>query len=532
MRVRTKLIFLFLASGAFPIVEGLTAAYSLRVVGRDVERLQRYTQTDDLCGQIKAELARLPGPDALGVEGSRARAALVEHADRTLVLCRSLERLTTSPASRAAIERVTRAVEAYRASGRAYAAAAGRAGFPERDAVERAHVDLIAVQEEGVIEPVGHEARLATQRVVDRADRLDRWVTIGGLSLALLSWVVGAVVLARVTAHPVVKLLRAAREVGKGRLDTVVHVRTSDELGELAAAFNDMTARLRTVYEGLEAEVRKRTEELRQREVELERERRLAAVGRLAAGVAHEVSNPLTVIAGAAEGLLDRAKDPALAGAPGFVDFPDYLETIESEAYRLKKVVRRLLDFSRQKPTVLVPFDLGLVARDAVSLARLDPRARERGLRLELEGPLPVKGDPDALKEALLNLLFNALQAVAGGAGPTAGEGGGVSLRGGRAGEQVWVEVADTGVGIAPQDLDRLFEPFFTTRGSEGTGLGLALVYGTVTRHGGTITAESDGPGRGARFRVLLPAWAPGPGEELPAELPGSSSDELMEPLA
>ncbi|MBX3468977.1 MAG: HAMP domain-containing histidine kinase [Planctomycetes bacterium] len=524
MRVRTKLIFLFLASGAFPIVEGLTAAYSLRVVGRDVERLQRYTQTDDLCGQIKAELARLPGPDALGVEGSRARAALVEHADRTLVLCRSLERLTTSPASRAAIERVAAAVEAYRASGRAYAAAAGRAGFPERDAVERAHVALIAVQEEGVIEPVGHEARLATQRVVDRADRLDRWVTIGGLSLALLSWVVGAIVLARVTAHPVVKLLRAAREVGKGKLDTVVHVRTGDELGELASAFNDMTARLRTVYTGLEAEVKKRTEELRLREQELERERRLAAVGRLAAGVAHEVSNPLTVIAGAAEGLLDRAKDPALAAAPGFADFPDYLETIESEAYRLKKVVRRLLDFSRQKPTVLVPFDLGLVARDAVSLARLDPRARERGLRLELAGRLPVKGDPDALKEALLNLLFNALEAVA--------QGGDIAVRGGREGEQVWLEVADTGVGIAPADLERLFEPFFTTRGSEGTGLGLALVYGAVSRHGGTIGAESDGPGRGARFRVVLPAWSPGPGEALPDELPTTSSDEALEPLA
>lgn len=279
MRVRTKLIFLFLASGAFPIVEGLTAAYSLRVVGHDVDRLQRYTQTDDLCGQVKAELARLPTPDALGVEGSRARAALVEHADRTLVLCRSLERLTASPSAREAIERIVRAVETYRAAGRAYAAAVGDedAGFPERDAAERAHVALTVVQEEGVIEPVGHEARLATQRVVDRAERLDRWVTIGGLSLALLSWIVGAIVLARVTAHPVVKLLRAAREVGRGKLDTVVDVRTGDELGELGSAFNDMTRQLRTVYAGLEAEVKKRTDELRQREQELERERRPTA---------------------------------------------------------------------------------------------------------------------------------------------------------------------------------------------------------------------------------------------------------------
>lgn len=523
MRVRTKLIFLFLASGAFPIVEGLTAAYSLRVVGRDVDRLQRYTQTDDLCGQIKAELARLPQPDALGVEGTRARAALVEHADRTLVLCRSLERLTASPSAREAIERIVRTVQAYRQAGRAYAAAVGDedAGFPERDAVERAHVALVVVQEEGVIEPVGHEARLATQQVVNRAETLDRWVTIGGLSLALLSWIVGAVVLARVTAHPVVKLLRAAREVGRGRLDTTVEVRTGDELGELANAFNDMTRQLRSVYEGLEAEVKKRTAELRQREQELERERRLAAVGRLAAGVAHEVSNPLTVIAGAAEGLRDRAKDPTLAAAPAFADFPDYLETIESEAYRLKRVVRRLLDFSRHKPTVLVPFDLALVAADAASLARLDPRAREHRVLLSIAGPLPVKGDPDSLKEALLNLLFNALAAVSNG--------GEVDVRGGRAGDRVWVEIADTGVGITPHDLERLFEPFFTTKGSEGTGLGLALVYGTIERHGGTIAAESQGPGQGACFRVTLPAWTPGPGEELPRELPAIGSDEALE---
>jgi signal transduction histidine kinase len=520
VRLRTKLLFVFLGSGAAPMVLGLGAAYSLRVVGRDVDRLQRYTQTDDLCGQIKAELARVPPPDALGVEGTRARAALVEHADRTLVLCRALGRLTASPSAREAIDRVAQVVVAYRAAGRAYALAVGRegGGWTERDAAERTHLAVLAVQDEGVIEPVGHEARLATQSVVLRAERLDRWVTIGGVGATLLSWVLGAIFLARITAQPVVRLLRAARDVGRGNLETKVEVATEDELAELATAFNEMTARLQSVYAGLEAEVRSRTEELRRREQELERERRLAAVGRLAAGVAHEVSNPLTVIAGAAEGLRDRAKDPALLAVEGFADFPDYLETIESEAYRLKRVVRRLLDFSRQKPTVLVPFDLAHVVSDAASLARLDPRAREHPIRLVLAegGPLAVKGDPDALKEALLNLLFNALAAVQGG--------GDVEARAGRDPEAVWVEVEDTGVGIAPQDLDRLFEPFFTTKeASGGTGLGLALVYGTVERHGGTIQARSAGPAQGAVFRISLPAWQPRPGEALPEELPSGS---------
>ncbi len=522
MRVRTKLLLLFLSSGAFLLVEGLAAAWGLREVGRDVDRLQRYTQTDDLCGQIKAELARLPRPELLGTEPGRARTLLLEHSDRATVLCRSLERLTFTPSSRDAVGRIVRALQAYRTAGREHADAqeaelarrAGgsgdgdrppgdeppsdeRAGFPEQDAAAAAWDGILAVQD-GVIEPVGHEARLATQAVVNRADTLNTWVTLGGLGLALVLTVVTAIVLARVTAQPLVKLVRGAREVGRGKLDTVVEIRTNDELGELAHAFNDMTARLRRVYAGLEAEIESRTAELRRREVELERARRLAAVGRLAAGVAHEVSNPLAVIAGAAEGLRDRARDPVLAATPGFSDFPEYLEQIESEAYRLKKVIRRLLDFSRTKPTALTDVDVAEVLSDAVSLARLDPRARAHPIHCAVpERPLVVSGDADALKEAVLNLLFNALDAVA--------QGGEVRTSARHDGDRAEVVVEDTGVGIKPVDLERLFEPFFSTKGADGTGLGLALVYGAMERHGGTISATSDGPGKGARFTLRLP---------------------------
>lgn len=504
MRIRTKLLFLFLASGLFLLVQGLAAAYSLRLVGRDVDRLQRYTQTDDLCAQVKTELARLPGLEALAEPGgaARARRELTERADRTLVLCHSLEKRTVTDSSRQAIARVGSVVHTYRAAGRAYAGEVlgEREAIAARNAAKEAYEQLVAVQEQGVIEPVGHEARLAVKAVVRRAEGLNRWVTIGGLSLALLLTLASAVVLARLTAQPIVRLLRAARAVGQGNLGVTVPVSGQDELSQLARAFNDMTLRLRGVYESLEAQVQRRTEELRQREQDLERERRLAAIGRLAAGVAHEVSNPLTVIAGAAEGLRDRARDPELSGVRAFEDFPDYLETIESEAYRLKRVVRRLLDFSRTKPTEVRRVDLAEVIEDAASLARLDPLAKGRTIAVRTGGGrLEVMGDPDALKEALLNLLFNALKAVR--------EQGDVTVSARESGERVVIEVEDTGVGIAPQDLDRLFEPFFTTAPpGEGTGLGLSLVYGTVERHRGTITAHSPGPGRGATFRVTLPA--------------------------
>jgi two-component system, NtrC family, sensor kinase len=498
VRLRTKLLFLFLASGGFLLIEGLVASYSLSKVGQDVEGLQRYTQTDDICAQVKAELARLPDFESLE-SGNRARRNLLDHADRVLILCRSLEKLTTDQDSRTAIARVTRAVREYRRHGKVYARAAREgAAVTQRTAAQEAYIEIERLQEEGVIEPVGHEARLATKAVVRRTENLNRWITVGGLSLALLLTVVSAIALARITAQPIVRLARAARDVGRGDLSTFVEVRSDDELGQLTQAFNDMTSRLREVYDGLEAEVRKRTAELRLREADLERERRLAAVGRLAAGVAHEVSNPLTVIAGAAEGLRDRAQDPSFQGLVAFEDFPEYLETIETEAYRLKKVVRRLLNFSRTRPSQMLPLDLTEVVQDAASLAELDPGAKGHPIRLELSPPLPVRGDPDALKETLLNLLFNSIKAVA--------DGGDVRVRAWARDERVLIEVSDTGCGIEPADLERIFEPFFTTRREgEGTGLGLALVYGTIERHGGTISVHSDGPGRGTTFRISLP---------------------------
>jgi len=517
VRLRTKLLFVFLASSLFLLVEGLAAAYSLRIVGQDVDSLERYTQTDDITAQVKTELAQVPHYETLATQGGRARRTLIEHADRTLVLCRSLERLTTTERSRASIARVASAVRGYRRAGLAYAMAleGEDTDAPElRTTAGRAYDALTTIREEGAIEPVGHEARLATKGVVDDAEQLTGVVVLGGLGLAMILTVASAVVLARATAQPIVRLLRAAREVGRGNLDVSVEVRGEDELGELSRAFNDMTSRLRKAYDVLEGEVKQRTEELRQREKDLERERRLAAIGRLAAGVAHEVSNPLTVIAGAAEGLRDRAQEPELQGVEAFEDFPDYLETIESEAYRLKRLVRRLLNFARTRPTETLAVDMAEVLNDAVSLARLDPLAKEHPVEAEIEAPLPVEGDPDALKEAVLNLLFNALRAVR--------DGGEVAVDARRRDGEVVIEVSDTGVGIQPQDLERLFEPFFSTaKEGEGTGLGLSLVYNTLQRHRGSIEAESAGPGQGATFRMRLPAAAVG-------ELPGEAGSVII----
>jgi signal transduction histidine kinase len=510
MRLRTKLLFAFLASPAFLFFQTLRAADELRKIGADVDNLDRYTQTEDLRGQVILELLSAPDPQAVAID--RARFQDLVHAERALVLCRSLEPRTEE---KAAVARTEAAIVSYVSAMRSFDPVVRETGarapyLAEGKAARAAWEGLVSVRghgtpggKEDALEPVSQEARRAGFQIARHSDELGAEVIASGLALTLLLTLLLAAILAGVTAQPIIRLVHAARAVSKGDLETQVPVGGDDELTELSQAFNVMTGRLRDVYAGLEATVQERTEALRRREADLARERKLAAVGRLAAGVAHEVSNPLAVIAASAEGLRDRAReDEKLSSQEGFKDFPAYLERIENEAYRLKKLVRRLLDFSRGGGGDGIaknePVDLASVAREAVALAALDPRAKERPIELTESGVLSVQGDPDLLKEAILNLLFNALDATE--------QGGRISVTTGRAGSVARVEVADTGEGIEKENLDRLFEPFFTTKPpGKGTGLGLALAYRAGERHGGRLLAASDGRGKGARFTLEIP---------------------------
>src|SRR5579872_2071366 len=509
MRLRTKLLFAFLASPAFLFFQTLRAASELRTIGADVDNLDRYTQTEDLRGQVIVEL--LSSPDSQAVAIDRARIQDLVHAERALVLCRSLEPRTEE---KAAVAKTEAAIVSYVAAMRSFDPVVRETGaraayLAEGKAARAAWEGLVSVRghgapggKEDALEPVAQEARRAGFQIARHSDALGAEVIASGLALTLLLTLLLAAILAGVTAQPIIRLVHAARAVAKGDLETQVPVGGDDELTELSQAFNVMTGRIRDVYAGLEATVQERTEALRRREADLARERKLAAVGRLAAGVAHEVSNPLAVIAASAEGLRDRAReDEKLSSQEGFKDFPAYLERIENEAYRLKKLVRRLLDFSRgggEGTAKNEPLDLASVAREAVALAALDPRAKERPIELRESGALSVQGDPDLLKEAILNLLFNALDATE--------KGGRITVTSGRAGSVARVEVADTGEGIEKENLDRLFEPFFTTKPpGKGTGLGLALAYRAGERHGGRLLAASEGRGKGARFTLEIP---------------------------
>jgi signal transduction histidine kinase len=221
---------------------------------------------------------------------------------------------------------------------------------------------------------------------------------------------------------------------------------------------------------------------------------KLAAVGEMAAGVAHELNNPLTTVVGFSE----LVKDSLPQDAPQHAD----MDIILKEARRARDVVRRLLDFSRQSETVRVRADLNEIVQDVLSL--MQHLFHINGIEIEarFDPALPwVLVDRNQMKQVFLNILNNALNAMP--------QGGKLSINTSRViryGQgYVAVGIQDSGVGISPDNLPRIFEPFFTTRsGQGGTGLGLSVTYGIVTEHGGAIEVESA-PERGSTFTVFLP---------------------------
>ena len=241
-------------------------------------------------------------------------------------------------------------------------------------------------------------------------------------------------------------------------------------------------------------ELQERIEAQRLAEARLLRSARLAAVGEMAAGVAHELNNPLTTVAGFAELTLEEI-------SPDFVAYSD-LELILREALRARDVVRRLLDFSRPMEEIRAMTDINDLIRDTLSLVNHQIRTHGVTADLHYGRDLPwVSVDPNQIKQVLLNLIHNALQAMTTGGTLT------IRTLTEQRENKRWVTVAiiDTGIGISPENIDRVFEPFFTTRSSgSGTGLGLSISYGIVTDHGGYIEVESE-LGQGSQFTIYLP---------------------------
>ncbi|HEX7998383.1 MAG TPA: response regulator [Pyrinomonadaceae bacterium] len=236
------------------------------------------------------------------------------------------------------------------------------------------------------------------------------------------------------------------------------------------------------------------------------RAEKLAAVGRLAAGVVHEINNPLATISACAEALESRAREGAFDSSPEAEDLREYLGLIRSEAFRCKTITNGLLDFSRARVGEHAPVDVAGVIESAARLVAHQKRGAKVEITTEVSKDVTtVSGDEGQLQQAVIALSTNAIDAMP--------DGGRLTLCARNEGDHVLIEISDTGVGIAPENLTKIFDPFFTTKEvGRGTGLGLAVCYGIVTEHGGRLEVQSV-IGKGTTFTISLPAAIPSDGE-------------------
>jgi two-component system NtrC family sensor kinase len=305
----------------------------------------------------------------------------------------------------------------------------------------------------------------------------------GGIALAGVALaVVISFVISRRLSTPIRALVKAARRVSAGDLDTQVPVSTHDEVGALAAAFNSMADSLKAREEQLKELARKKVME----------SERLAVVGQLAADVAHELNNPMQGIVTYSHLLLESLP----AGDPRRVS----VGKIVTQANRCTTIVRALLDFSRPKKPAKKLVNLRTVIEECFSL--LEARALFHNIQVIRDyegGVVQAVVDPAQMQQVFMNLIINAAEAM-GGVGTLT-----VTTRLETARRSIQITFRDTGRGIGEEDIGRIFDPFFTTKEvGEGTGLGLAISFGIVKEHGGTITVESE-LGVGTAFTVELP---------------------------
>jgi two-component system NtrC family sensor kinase len=378
------------------------------------------------------------------------------------------------------------------------------------------------IRNEPTCSSVGCHADTADQAVLGVLDivypleSIDRTIRQNTLTIALLSigFVVFAAVLVsllvqRAVYAPLADLQDGASRLAGGDLDQPIPVRSGDELGQLAESFNSMMQALRASRvelqdwgHTLEQKVEEASRELRVAQAEAARGEKLASVGLLAAGIAHELNNPLTGVLTFSTLVRKQLPD----GSPEAED----LDLVIEETRRCAGIIRRLLDFAREKTPEKRYVDLNRVIENAVQLVEQAATAADIAIELELAPDLPaVWIDEELVEQVVMNMLVNAQHAIEGE--------GRISVRtrvcenhqpggsGTRAQAMAEISIRDTGCGIPEENLQKIFDPFFTTKAvGRGTGLGLSVSHGTIEAHGGSIEVDST-VGEGSEFRVYLP---------------------------
>ena len=328
-------------------------------------------------------------------------------------------------------------------------------------------------------------------------------VAIGGLFVLVISAFL-SVILYRLVSRPVTLLEAGIKRVAECNMDQPVNINTRDEMGLLATTFNSMQADLKLYRESrdhwaqkLEDEIKRKTGEMMRTQESLINTEKLASLGRMSAGIAHELNSPLTGIITFAHLLKDRVPG-------GDAEAREDLQVVIDQAERCAKIIKGLLGFSRGAGSEMTEIGLNGLLESTISMIGHQERFYNIKFDLRLAAGLPaVLADPNQIQQVFLNMLMNASDAMDQNGAITVTTRP-VPAEDGR--RMIETEFTDSGPGIAEADLPKIFEPFFTTKPvGKGTGLGLSVSYGIIKKYGGDIHVRS-GPGKGAAFIIRLPA--------------------------
>ena len=464
---------LLLGFGAMVAIFGLASWVALSGLSRTQEAVARMKVAEDgvrvaleLSSAVRDQYAHQAHTIIIGDESHLG--FYTDAQRKVLELTRELRSSSASSEGRAAVDDIERAsgeLDAIFRQSIVPAVIRGDRSFVQE---QHARAQLVVTRIQDLAEQLvsRSEASIASARAdVEAVERrTSAWIWALLLGAPFLAGAV-SLYIGRSIARPIGLLQEGAARLAAGRLDTRIEVDTPDEFGALARQFNAMTSALK---------------EHQDRLVQSEK---LAGIGRLAAGVAHEINNPLAVILGYTR-LLRKKADGSLA---------EDLKVIEEETVRARDIVEGLLDLSRPLPASREQVDLREICDEVV--ARLREATGAGRAHILVEGRGSILGNPSKLRQVLANLVRNGTEA--------AGPGGKVTVRVSEEPSSIRVEVDDTGPGIDEAAAARLFEPFFTTK-DRGTGLGLAVSRAVARAHGGDVAGETLAGG-GARFTLRLP---------------------------
>jgi two-component system NtrC family sensor kinase len=330
-------------------------------------------------------------------------------------------------------------------------------------------------------------------------------ILFAGITILVVSFVI-ILIIHRQVYSPVKELVKATTNVAAGNFDYDISIKSHDEVGKLTEAFKKMTHRLKRADDDikelvrtLEDRVEERTSELKSAQFQLLQSEKLASIGKLSATIAHEINNPLNGILTYTK-LIERKLNSDNFAPEEIPKLSSYLTVMAREIQRCSSIVRNLLDFARQRePSLQSGVDINAVIDDAIALIANQITLNQCELIKNFNQVPSIVADPMQLRQVFLNIIMNSCEAIQKGGKIT------VTTSFLEPEETVMAKITDDGSGIQPEDLAKIFDPFFTSK-ENGTGLGLSVVYGITNSHRGTVHIEST-PGQGTTVAIRLPLY-------------------------